>query len=126
MNCTDIFIWLQAGGGEKASDASAGEDENLPSRHTALTVALLGTQYLAALAIPTLKAVFALTGAVPVVGFCFAFPVIFALKLLSSRTAQVTLALSTVETWAAWLVLLLSCVLGAWSLAVTVSELALD
>ena len=96
----------------------------LCSQHTLVTVALLLAQYALALLVPSVKAVFALTGGTAVVGFCFIFPALFALNLLPRRgSGEDDIGMSGAEVGLAWAVVLLPAVLGAWSVAVAARSL---
>lgn len=90
-----------------------------------MTVALLVAQYALALLVPSVKAVFALTGGTAVVGFCFIFPAMFALNLLPRHTESDAhgVGMSGAEVGLAWVVVLLPAFLGAWSVAVTAQSL---
>jgi len=50
-----------------------------------LTFVLLVSQYCVSILIPSIETIFSLTGGTAVVGFCYVFPVLFALALLSNR-----------------------------------------
>jgi len=59
-------------------------EETTPVR-IVVTILLLGLQYAIAILVPSIKVVFSVTGGGAVVGFCFVFPICFALALLTRR-----------------------------------------